>query len=51
VNETSMKRDTPRMFSIVIEPMKRPASTRNTRSRRAWISEASIGCSPVTAAA
>ena len=42
--ERSMKRDTPRMLSMVIEPRKRPASTRNTRSRRACSAEASMGC-------
>ena len=41
-----MKREMPRMLSIVIEPRKSPARTRKTRSRRAWSAEASMGWSP-----
>jgi hypothetical protein len=40
-----MKRVTPRMLSIVIEPRKNPENTRNTRSRRAWRWDASMGWS------
>jgi hypothetical protein len=35
VNDMSMKRLTPRMLSIVIEPRKSPAMMRNTNSRLA----------------
>ena len=46
--DRSMKREVPMMFSIVIEPRKRPARTKKTRSLRACSSEASIGCRVLT---
>ena len=42
-NERSMKREMPKMLSIVIEPRKRPARTKKTRSLRAWSALASMG--------